>query len=110
MPVERIERSAEGDDAAPDPGRTSEGDVPPVEGVIRRPGADHETVVVWCEMNDHGAMTVFVPGERSFRNVVGYGSRDVRTTLRRLPASATLPVAMERIDSRGDCWRIADVG
>lgn len=110
MTLKRIERSAEGDDAAPDPGRTSRRDVPPVERMIRRPGTDHETVVVWREMNDHGAMTVFVPGERSFRHVVGYDSPDVRATLRRLPASATLPVAMERIVSRGDCWRIADVG
>lgn len=84
-------------------------DAPERDGRRWADGADGTAIVtVWYPMNDHDALTVFLPEKRAFRQVVAYGSPDVRSLFRRLPAGATLTVAMERLAGRGDCWRLTD--
>lgn len=64
------------------------------------------TVAVVRPMNDYGAMTVEVIASNDTRHVVEYASDDLRATLAQLPAGATVPVELERVGGRGNCWRV----
>lgn len=83
-----------GTDHVPGTGQSA-GTVPLV--TIRRP------------VNDHGAMTVEVVETNAHRTVVSFDG-DLRSTLAALPTGTTLPMALERLPERGDCWHVADVG
>jgi hypothetical protein len=63
------------------------------------------TVAVVRSMNDHGAMTVEATASNDTRHVVEYESDEIRATLAQLPAGATVPLELERVGGRGNCWR-----
>ena len=54
-------------------------------------------------------MTVEVRGSNEQRHVVEYGE-GIREVFARLPEGTTLPVEMERLHTRGNCWRLTAVG
>lgn len=61
-------------------------------------------------MNDHGAMTVRVESGNEVRQIVEYGSSDVRDALERLPAGTTVPLETEAVGMRGNAWRAVELG
>jgi hypothetical protein len=68
------------------------------------------TVAVVRSMNDHGAMTVEATDANDTRHIVEYANEDVEETLARLPAGATVPLELERVGGRGNCWRVSGIG
>jgi hypothetical protein len=68
------------------------------------------TVTVVRSMNDHGAMTVEATETNDTRHIVEYADEDVEETLAQLPQGATVPLKLERIGGRGNCWRVAGLG
>ncbi|MFC4357836.1 hypothetical protein ACFO0N_07730 [Halobium salinum] len=57
-------------------------------------------------MNDHGAMTVEATATNDTRHVVEYADGDLKETLAQLPAGASVPLELERVGGRGNCWRV----
>jgi hypothetical protein len=67
------------------------------------------TVTIRRTVNEHGTMTVEVRGSNEQRHVVEYGE-GIREVFAPLPEGTTLPVEMERLHTRGNCWRLTAVG
>jgi hypothetical protein len=57
-------------------------------------------------MNEHDAMTLFLPKKHEFRQVVDVESEEVRSALRGLPAGASIPLSLEAVSGRGAGWRV----
>lgn len=54
-------------------------------------------------------MTVEVHDSNEHRQVVAFAA-DLRATFANLPRGTTIPVEMERLHTRGNCWRVTNVG
>lgn len=66
-------------------------------------------VTVRRTVNQHGTMTVEVHDSNEWRQVVAFAA-DLRMVFSDLPEGTTLPVEMERLHTRGNCWRVTSVG
>jgi hypothetical protein len=56
-------------------------------------------------MNDHGAMTVEESATNASYQVVEYASPALRERLERLSRGDEVTLELERIETRGNCWR-----
>ena len=68
-----------------------------------------DVVTVQRTVNEHGTMTVEVHDSNECRQVVAFAA-DLRAVFADLPEGTTLPVGMERLHARGNCWRVTSVG
>lgn len=68
-----------------------------------------DIVTVHRRVNEHGTMTVDVHGSNEYRQVVAFAA-DLRAVFGDLPEGTTVPVEMERLHTRGNCWRVTSVG
>jgi hypothetical protein len=66
-------------------------------------------VTVQRSVNEHGTMTVEVHDSNEYRQVVAFAA-DLRMVFADLPEGTTVPVEMERLHTRGNCWRVTSVG
>ncbi|WP_216824786.1 hypothetical protein [Salinigranum rubrum] len=66
-------------------------------------------VTVRRTVNEHGTMTVEVHDSNEYRQVVAFAA-DLRAVFANLPTGTTIPVEMERLHTRGNCWRVTSVG
>lgn len=66
-------------------------------------------VTVRRAVNQHGTMTVEVHDANEWRQVVSFAA-DLRMVFSDLPEGTTVPVEMERLHTRGNCWRVTSVG
>ncbi|SEO66210.1 hypothetical protein SAMN04487948_10443 [Halogranum amylolyticum] len=64
-----------------------------------------QTVTIEREMNQYGALTVYVDEENATRHVVEYASEELESTLRELPSGSSVPLVTEPIGTRGNAWR-----
>ncbi|WP_318567101.1 hypothetical protein [Salinigranum marinum] len=67
------------------------------------------TVTTRRAVNEHGTVIVEGRGSNEQRHVVEYAT-GVREVFAPLPEGTTLPVEMDRLHSRGNCWRLTAVG
>ena len=67
------------------------------------------TVRVARSMNDHGAMTVEEPETNACYQIVEYASPRLRRYLDRFSRGEVLSLELERIETRGNCWRAVGV-
>jgi hypothetical protein len=72
-------------------------------------GPSRAVVGVTQGVNDHGTMTVEVAESNDCRHVVAF-AEGLRAVFDDLPEGTTVPVEMERLHTRGNCWRITAVG
>ncbi len=66
-------------------------------------------VTVRRTVNEHGTMTVEVHDSNEYRQIVAFAA-DLRAVFASLPTGTTIPVEMERLHTRGNCWRVTSVG
>lgn len=74
-------------------------------------GAEDARTIVTVQrpVNQHGTMTVEVHDSNEWRQVVSFAA-DLRAIFADLPEGTTVPVEMERLHTRGNCWRVTSVG
>jgi hypothetical protein len=66
-------------------------------------------VTVRRTVNEHGTMTVEVHDSNEHRQVVAFAA-DLRAVFVNLPTGTTVPVEMERLHTRGNCWWVTSIG
>lgn len=66
-------------------------------------------VAVTKPMNDHGAMAVESVDTNACYQVVEYASPRLRRYLGRFSRGETIALELERIETRGNCWRAVAV-
>ncbi|MFB6130474.1 MAG: hypothetical protein ABEJ28_06610 [Salinigranum sp.] len=74
------------------------------------PDSEEEVVTIVRPMNAHGTTTVEVDETNQTRHLVEYAEDELRATLSSLPEGTSLPVAMRRLNCRGNVWEAVSLG
>jgi hypothetical protein len=76
---------------------------------VADPERGRALVTIRRSVNEYGTMTVEAHDSNQYRQVVAFAA-DLRAVFADLPAGTTVPVRMERLHTRGNCWRVTSVG